>query len=118
MMPVFVSISLNARTTGLASTSIFPGDSNGKESTCNRFGPWVGKIPWRRAWQPTPVFLSGESHGQRNLVGYSPWGHKESDMTERLSTRTQYKEYLTIDIFSKELLLFSLCALDSIGVNT
>ena len=49
------------------------------------FDPWVGKIPWRRAWQPTPVFLPGESHGPRSLAGYSPWGHKESDMTERLS---------------------------------
>ena len=37
---------------------------------------------WRRKWQPTPVFLPGESHGQRGLVGYSPWGHKELDMTE------------------------------------
>ena len=44
--------------------------------------PWVGKIPCRRAWQPTPVFLPGESHGQRSLEGYSPWGHKESDMTD------------------------------------
>ena len=42
----------------------------------------VGKIPWRRAWQPTPVFLPGESHGQRTLAGYSPWGHKESGTTE------------------------------------
>ena len=46
------------------------------------FDSWVGKIPWRRKWQPTPVFLPGQSHGQRNLAGYSPWGHKESDMTE------------------------------------
>jgi len=46
----------------------------------------VGKIPWRRAWQPAPVFLPGESHGQRSLAGYSPWGHKESDTTEQLST--------------------------------
>ena len=46
------------------------------------FSPWVGKIPWRRAWQPIPVFLPEESHGQRSLVGYSPWGCKESDMTE------------------------------------
>ena len=45
---------------------------------------WVGKIPWRRTWQPTPVFWPGESHGQRSLVGYSPWGLKELDMTERL----------------------------------
>ena len=47
-----------------------------------RFDSWVGKIPWKRAWQPTPVFLPEESHGQRSLVGYSPRGHKESDMTE------------------------------------
>ena len=43
---------------------------------------WVRNIPWRRAWQPTPVFLAEESHGQRGLVGYSPVGHKESDTTE------------------------------------
>ena len=48
-----------------------------KESTWrHRFDPWLGKIPWRRKWQPTPVFLPGKSHGPRNLVGYSPWGHK------------------------------------------
>ena len=46
------------------------------------FDPWVGKIPWRRKWQPTPVFLLGESHGQRSLAGYSPRGCKESDRTE------------------------------------
>ena len=51
------------------------------------FNPWVGKIPWRRAWQPTPVFLPGESHGQRSLAGCSPWGRKESDRTEQLSTQ-------------------------------
>ena len=44
--------------------------------------PWDRKIPWRRAWQPTPVFLPEKSHEQRNLVGYSQWGHKESDMTK------------------------------------
>ena len=49
------------------------------------FDPWFGKIPWRRAWQPTPVFLPGESQGQRNLVGYNPWGCRESDMTEQLT---------------------------------
>ena len=65
---------------------------NGKESayqcrSCRRcgFNLWVGKIPWSRKWQPTPVFLPGESHGQRSLMGYSPWGHKESDMTEQLT---------------------------------
>ena len=46
--------------------------------------PWVGKIPGRRKWQPTPIFLPGKSHGQKSLVGYSPWGHKELDTTERL----------------------------------
>jgi len=46
------------------------------------FDLWVRKIPWRRAWQSTPVFLPGESHGQRSLVGYSPQDHKELDMTE------------------------------------
>ena len=49
-----------------------------------RFDPLVGKIPWRRKWQPTPVFLPGEPHGPRSLVGYSSRGHKESDTTERL----------------------------------
>ena len=46
------------------------------------FDAWVGKIPWSTKWQPTLVFLLEKSHGQRSLVGYSPWGHKESDMTE------------------------------------
>ena len=50
-----------------------------------RFDPWVGKIPWRREWQPIPVFLPGQFHGQRILVGYSPWSRKESDMPERLT---------------------------------
>ena len=50
------------------------------------FRSWIGEIPWRRTWQLVLVFLPGESHGQRSLAGYSPWGHKESDMTEWLST--------------------------------
>ena len=48
------------------------------------FDLWAGKIPWRRSWQLTPVFLPGESHGQRSLAGYSPWGHTELDMTEAI----------------------------------
>ena len=56
---------------------------SGKESACQcrrcRFNPWFRKIPWKRKWQPTPVFLPGKSHGRKHLVGYSPWGHKESD---------------------------------------
>ena len=65
-----------------------------KESTCQcgrcrrcRFDRWVRKIPWRKAWQP-PVFLPGESHRQRSLSGYIPWGCKELDTTKLLSTHT------------------------------
>ena len=61
----------------------FPGGASGKEPACQYrrckrrgFDPWVGKIPWKRTWQPTPVFLPGESHGQRSLAGYSPWGQR------------------------------------------
>ena len=54
---------------------------------CRRpgFNPWVGKILWKREWQPIPGFLPGEIHGQRSLAGYSPWGRKEMDMAEQLS---------------------------------
>ena len=62
----------------------FPGGVSDKEPTCqcklckrHGFDPWAGKIPWRRAWQPTLVFLPGESRGQRSLVGYSPWGSQK-----------------------------------------
>ena len=63
----------------------FLGGSGSKESACNAgdpgFDPRTGKIPWRREWQPTPIFLPREFHGQRSLVGYSSWGHKELDTT-------------------------------------
>ena len=68
---------------------------SGKESACNAgdahrrcvFNPWVRKIPWRRKWQPTPVFLPGKSHGWRNLVSYKSMGvAKESDITQQLNT--------------------------------
>ena len=66
----------------------FPGGSDGTESACNAGDqgsiPGLGKIPWRREWLPTPVFLPGEFHGERSLVGYSPWGCKESDTTRQL----------------------------------
>ena len=59
-----------------------------KEPACqcrrHGFDPWVGKIPWRRKWQPTPIFLPGKSHGQRILAGYSPWGSQKESWT-RLS---------------------------------
>ena len=70
----------------------FQGGTSSKETAwqCRRykrrrFDPWVWKIPWRKKWQPTSVFLPGESHGWRSLVGCGPWGHKESDTTERLT---------------------------------
>ena len=50
------------------------------------FDTWVGKVPWRRKWQPTPVFWPGNFHGQRSLAGSSPWGLKELDMTEHTHT--------------------------------
>ena len=66
----------------------FPGGASSKEPACwsrrckrQEFNPWVGKTPWRRAWQPTAVFLPGECLGQRNLAGCSPQGCKESDAT-------------------------------------
>ena len=64
--------------------------SDGKESAWNAgdqgsIYPWVRNIPWRREWQPSPIFLPGEFHGQRSLAGYSTWGYKESDMTEQLT---------------------------------
>ena len=66
----------------------FPDGSDGKRihMQCRRpgFHPWVGKILWRREWQPTPVFLFEEFQGQKSLEGYSPCGRKESDTTERL----------------------------------
>ena len=71
---------------------------SGEESACwcrrhKRFGfnPWVAKIPWRRTWQPTAVFLPGKSHGQRSLVGYSPYNCKESDTTEWLNSNNDNK---------------------------
>ena len=67
----------------------FPGGTSGKEPacqcrTCMRcwLDPWVGMIPWRRTWRPTTVFFPGESHGQRSLESYSPWGCKELDTSE------------------------------------
>ena len=67
----------------------FLGGPGGKECRRHkrlRFNPWVGKIPGRRAWQSTPVFFPGESQGQWRLAGYSPWGHKQSDVTKHSCT--------------------------------
>ena len=87
----------------------FPGSSSGKEPTCRcrrhrklGFDPQVGKIPWRRAQQSTPVFLPGESHGQRSLVGHSPQGCKELDMTEATQHTADFMtQYYCLAITSK-----------------
>ena len=86
LLEITFNLSVNFRY--IAILMNFPGGSDGKNIClqCGRpgFKPWVGKIPWRRKWQPTPVFLPGKSHGRRSLAGYSPWGFKELDTTERL----------------------------------
>ena len=81
----------------------FQGGSSGTESTyqCRRqgFDPWVGKIPWRRAWQPTPVFWPGNPQGQGSLVGCSPWGCKGSDTTEQLNSNNRGSRDWDVDTF-------------------
>ena len=79
----------------------FPGGSDSKASaySARDLGSISGsEIPWRRKWQPTPVFLPGKSHGQRSLVDYSPWGHKESDTTEWLHFLFPFWLYIYIYI--------------------
>ena len=73
----------------LVSLHDFPGGTSGKEPACQcrrrkrrQFDHWVGKVPWRSKWQPTPVFLPGELHGQSSLMGYSPWDRKDLDTIE------------------------------------
>ena len=91
-----------------------PCGSAGKEPACQcrrrkrcRFNPWVGKIPWRSKWQPTPVFLPGESCRQRSLVGYSPWGRRESDTAEATEHVCLLSYYLPLS--SSQLLFFHYC---------
>ena len=81
----------------------FLGVASGKEPICQcrrhkrpGFEPWVGKIPWRRAWQPTPIFFSGEFHGQGSLACNSPWSHKELETTERLTLSLHINIYIHI----------------------
>ena len=66
---------------------VVPSGSEGKASACNAGDPGsipgLGRFPWRRKWQPTPVFMPGKSHGWRSPVGYSSWGRKEAETTER-----------------------------------
>ena len=80
---------------------VFPGGSVSKKKKiclqCRRpgFDPWVGKLPWRRKWQPTLVLLPGESRGWRSLVGCSPWGREESDTTFTFHFHALEKEIAT-----------------------
>ena len=94
----------------------FPDDASSKEPTCqyrrhkSLLDSWIRKILWRRAWQPTPVFLPGESHRQRSLEGYKPQGHKESDSTEETwDTHTLYnylrKKPLEAYVIAQEIVL-------------
>ena len=92
----------------------FPGGTSGKELACQcrrhkrlEFHLWVGKIPWRRKWQPTLVFWPGESHGQRSLVSYSPRGHKGSDMTETTQHVWLITSLVIANQFSLQLLTLS-----------
>ena len=64
--------------------------STGEAGDTGSIPVWSGRSPWRRAWQPTPVFLPGESHGQSSLEVYSPWGRKESETTERLNNHKDH----------------------------
>ena len=63
------------------------------------FNPWARKIFWRKAWQPTPVFLPAEPHGQKSLAGYSPWGCKESDRVRQTNTFTIFYYFFTSSMF-------------------
>ena len=70
------------------------------------FDLWVGKIPWRREWQPISVFLPREFHGQRGLVDYSPWDRKELDTTEQLTLTAISSKYPKFQFFNMGLILF------------
>ena len=80
----------------------FPDGSSGKEPACqcrSRFDPWVRKIPWRRNWQPTPVFLSGRFHGQKSLVGYSPGLQSQTQLSYKTTARGQGNESQALAFF-------------------
>ena len=90
--PILAKKSAQTQNSHYTVYKLHPRGSVGKESTCSAgvkrewgFDLWVGRIPWRRKWQPTPGFLPGECHGQRSLEGYSPQGHRELDTSEWLA---------------------------------
>ena len=93
--------------------TVFPG-ATCQYTRCRKceFDPWIRRIPWRRKWRPTPVFLPGKFHGQRSLVGYSPWGHKR--VRDDLATKQQY----CLHLFTKKFLLAFLMRFSQIEINT
>ena len=92
--PVFMALS-NKKKNPVFMALAAPRWCSGKESICQcrrcSFSPWVGKISWRREWQPIPVFLHGKAHGQRSLAGYSPWGRKR--VRHNWATKQQHYLY-------------------------
>ena len=105
-------------------TEGLPGVSDSKSIClqCGRpgFDPWVGKVPWRRKWQSTPVLLPGKAHGQRRLVGYSPWGLKKWDITKRvhfhLITFAMALSPSTVSFISEIIFFFNI-SLGSVNFN-
>ena len=92
----------------------FPRWCSGKESRCQcrrhkrrGFDPWVRKIPWRRKWQPTPVFLPGKSHGRRSLVGYSLWSCKR--VGHNLATKQKQQQWFYSVFFFLFIFMAPLC---------
>ena len=102
--PVFLPGESHARLPGIEPTSLLSLALAGRFFTTSITWEvpltlrWLS-LPWRRAWPPTSVFLPGESHGHRSLVGYSPWGHKESNMTEQLTLCFSHSEYVHGSVF-------------------
>ena len=85
------------RSPGVWNSNPFSGGSDGKkiclQSRTPGFDPWVGKIPWRREWQPSPVFLTGKFHGQRSLACYNPWGHRVGHDWAHILANTQQRTF-------------------------
>ena len=85
----------------------FPGGISGKEPACQCRRQLVRKIPWRRAWTATPVFLPRESHGQRSLVGYSPYSCKELNTTQAIYTHTHTHTHIYMCIYNMYIHMFT-----------
>ena len=123
---LYVSVSISALQIGsLPFFWNFPGGTDGKEPTCqcrrckrHEFDPWVGKIPLRRAWQPTPVFLSGEFFGQRSLTDYSPLGSQRVGHDwSHLAGRCHFSRFHTYALIYNIFWLTSLCVTVSRSIH-